>query len=235
MTSAETAVHGDGAHDAAEDGIAPMVLVVGEEALRRAAREVVEDLGGATLEREDGGDLAGALADPAVNLAVVDLRVTAPEVLAEVERERPDLKVVAVTAPGATETAVAAMKLGADEAMEGPVSAEDLKAVVREQLSLASDTGDREYVDRVRAARRQIFARAFRVARAQLARALALDAARPEAFNLMGVLAHVRGDRLAAQRWWRMALDADGTYEPARDNLERSTRRPSPHGRPSLG
>lgn len=59
-----------------------------------------------------------------------------------------------------------------------------------------------------------------------LAKAIATDPARPEAFNLLGVLSELQGDRLAADTHYRTALSLDATYPPAQKNLARLTSRP---------
>ena len=54
-------------------------------------------------------------------------------------------------------------------------------------------------------------------------RAIFLDPARPEAFNLLGALLEIQGDRIEAQKNYRAALSLDPSYEPAIKNLQRST------------
>ncbi len=51
--------------------------------------------------------------------------------------------------------------------------------------------------------------------------ALALDYSRPEAFNILGILMEMKGDRLQAQNYYRAAISLDPSYEPAIDNLDR--------------
>ncbi len=98
----------------------------------------------------------------------------------------------------------------------------------------ASDVTIR-YADHIRRARERIAARRFPAAWADLSRAVGLDPERPDAFNLLGVLKEIRGDRLGAQTLWRVSLDLDPRYTPARDNLARSTRRNTGFGSPCLG
>jgi Flp pilus assembly protein TadD len=65
--------------------------------------------------------------------------------------------------------------------------------------------------------------RHFDSAAEHVRKAISLDPARPEAFNLLGALMEVRGDRLEAQKNYRAALSLDPSYEPAIKNLQRST------------
>jgi len=54
-------------------------------------------------------------------------------------------------------------------------------------------------------------------------KAISLEPSRPEAFNFMGAILEIRGERLEAQKQYRAALALNSTYEPARKNLYRST------------
>ena len=68
-----------------------------------------------------------------------------------------------------------------------------------------------------------------------VAHAIHADRSRPDAYNLAGVVALLRGDRPAAQRQWRIALTHDPAYHPARRNLSVSIRVPSPDEPLDLG
>lgn len=102
-----------------------------------------------------------------------------------------------------------------------------------------ADAGDGSgcpaYDAEVTAARRRILDRDFAGAEAGLHQAASLDLRRPEAFNLLGVIEYVRGRRLDALRWWRVALLLDGSYRPSLDNLERTVRHQWPPGGLELG
>ena len=50
-------------------------------------------------------------------------------------------------------------------------------------------------------------------------KAIALAPARPEGFNLLGVIHELRHERLQAQKCYRAALALDPTYQPAQNNL----------------
>jgi Flp pilus assembly protein TadD len=66
--------------------------------------------------------------------------------------------------------------------------------------------------------------RRFDVAAEHVRRAMSLDASRAEAFNFLGALQEIQGDRLEAQKNYRAALALDPTYKPAQENLYRSTK-----------
>jgi Flp pilus assembly protein TadD len=75
----------------------------------------------------------------------------------------------------------------------------------------------------VELAKKSIMDRHFDAAVEHLRRAIALDPGRAEAFNLMGALMEIQGDRNEAQKNYRVALSLDPSYKPAIDNLQRST------------
>ncbi len=54
-------------------------------------------------------------------------------------------------------------------------------------------------------------------------KAISIDPERPEAFNLLGAILEMGGDRGNAQMYYRAALSLDPSYEPAQKNLSRST------------
>jgi len=103
------------------------------------------------------------------------------------------------------------------------------------EADVENESGCSEYDAEVAAARRQILDRDLAGAGARLHRGASLDLRRPEVFNLLGVIEYVRGRRLDALRWWRVALLLDGSYRPSLDNLERTVRHQWPPGGLELG
>lgn len=96
-------------------------------------------------------------------------------------------------------------------------------------------TSASDYESLVATARTLIRDRAFDAAKENLGRALADKEGRPEAYNLLGVLEYVHGERLDAQKLWRVALAHNPTYAPAQNNLTRSTHGPIFRGPLDLG
>lgn len=54
-------------------------------------------------------------------------------------------------------------------------------------------------------------------------KAIAAEHTRPEAYNILGIVMEIRNDQCQAQTYYRVALAFDPTYDPARNNLDRST------------
>jgi Flp pilus assembly protein TadD len=80
-----------------------------------------------------------------------------------------------------------------------------------------------DYGTSIELAKRCIGDRYFDAAIEHVRKAVALDPGRPEAFNLLGALTEIQGDRIEAQKNYRAALSLDPSYEPAIKNLQRST------------
>jgi Flp pilus assembly protein TadD len=80
-----------------------------------------------------------------------------------------------------------------------------------------------DYASSIELAKKSIGERRFDAAVEHVHKAISLDPSRPEAFNLLGALMEIRGDRIEAQKNYRAALSLDPSYEPAIKNLQRST------------
>ena len=80
-----------------------------------------------------------------------------------------------------------------------------------------------DYTSSLELAKRSIRDRHFDAAVEHMRHAIFIDPGRPEAFNLLGALMEIKGDRIEAQKNYRTALSLDPSYEPAIKNLQRST------------
>jgi len=80
-----------------------------------------------------------------------------------------------------------------------------------------------DYASYIELAKKCIGERHFNAAVEHVRKAIFIDPGRPEAFNLLGALTEIRGDRIEAQKNYRTALSLDPSYEPAIKNLHRST------------
>lgn len=161
-------------------------------------------------------------------LILLDIRMPGMdgmEVLRKVREIRPDIRVIMITAYGTIELAVEAIKLGAVDFIQKPFSPAEIRELVlrvldREKLD---ERKTADYGAAIELAKRSIGHRNFDAAIEHLRKAIFLDPARPEAFNLLGALLEIQGDRIEAQKNYRTALSIDPSYEPAIKNLQRST------------
>jgi two-component system response regulator PilR (NtrC family) len=114
------------------------ILVVDDESSMRQLLEIMLRKEGYEVRAvESRSTAAAALAAGPVDLVVSDIRLPdgdGIEILRQVKASSPGTVVVMMTAFGSTETAVAAMKLGAHDYLTKPFDVEELKLVVRNAL-----------------------------------------------------------------------------------------------------
>ena len=205
------------------------VLIVDDEKnIRLTLSQALEGMGVETDTAADGEEALAKLKEKEFGLILLDLKmpgIDGMEVLHRISEIRPDIRIIILTAYGTVELAVEAMKLGAADFIQKPFTPEEIRELVSRVL-------DREEIDEQKAvgygasielAKRCIGDRHFDAAIEHVRKAVSLDPARPEAFNLLGALMEIRGDRFEAQKNYRAALSLDPSYEPAIKNLQRST------------
>ena len=209
------------------------ILVVDDEKnLRLTLSEALAPLGYEVRTAADGREARAELSRGGVGLVLLDLQM--PEMdgmtllrrLAEVS---PESRVIILTAHGTIADAVEATRLGAVDFLQKPFAPDELRTLVarvldRERLDAAQA---RDYAQHIELARRFVTDRHFEAAREHVRRAIADDATRPEAFNLLGVLEEIAGRRSEALRQYRVALELDAGYRPAQENVARATRPPA--------
>ncbi len=215
------------------------ILVVDDEAhTRLTLHAALEPLGFRIAMAASPAEAIAALSDPRLELVLLDLKMRGGDgmdVLRHIERERPGLRVVMITAHGSIDSAVQSMKLGALDLIQKPFSVDEIRELVAHEMdeSQRAISADTDYLDQVERARDKLRNGDMAGAKDHLTRAIDDHEDRPEAYNLLGVIEEVRGDKLAAQKHWRMALLVDPKYEPAKGNLHRTVSRAG--GAPDLG
>lgn len=146
------------------------------------------------------------------------------EVLKRLKEIDISLPVIMMTAFGTIESAVEAMKLGAVDYIRKPFTPDLIRSEVRsvlERMALEpEDTGD--FTTCLQYAKKCMIIKEYIQAREYLLKTLSFDPDRPEVYNLLGVLREYGGDIHDAQKYYRMALCVDYTYEAANKNLERT-------------
>jgi DNA-binding response OmpR family regulator len=203
------------------------ILVVDDERnIRLTLSRALESPDWSVQTAVNGEEGLQKMATTDIALVLLDLKMpgmSGLEFLELVRRRWPQVRVIIITAHGTIESAVEAMKLGAVDFIQKPFSPDQIRELVRGVL--ARETIDEreaaDYPTLVELAKRHIADRNFEAAREVTRRAIALKPEQPEAYNLLGALLEVGGDRLEAQKFYRAALDIDPTYKPARTNLDR--------------
>jgi DNA-binding response OmpR family regulator len=137
------------------------------------------------------------------------------------------MKVIMITAYGSIEVAVEAMRIGAVDFLQKPFDPSVVRDMVSRVLQAPPEGRPaRKYEYYVALAKQGINAGEFEVARVYAKKAIFIKHNRPEAYNILGGITEAKGDRLEANTNYRVALEMDPTYEPARKNLARVTSRP---------
>jgi len=209
-------------------GKEPVLIVDDEKNIRLTLTQALEAMELDTDTAVNGEEALAKLADKPFGLILLDLRMPGMdgmEVLRRVRQTRPDIKVIIITAYGSIESAVEAMKLGAVDFIQKPFAPKEIRGLVtkvlnRDTLQAAKAEG---YGTHIELAKKCIQQQQFEAAQEHTRQAIAADATRPEAFNLLGVLLEMSGNKLEAQKNYRAALALDPTYKPADENLSRTT------------
>ena len=134
--------------------MARILVVDDEEGLREFVGDALEADGHVTVRVGDGQAAADRLARESFDLVITDLRMPGPldgmALLRRVRAEQPETEVVVLTAFGTVETAVEAMRLGAFDYLQKPLSGPDelrlvaTRALERRGLLALRDQSRRE-------------------------------------------------------------------------------------------
>ncbi|OCL27532.1 histidine kinase [Orenia metallireducens] len=178
----------------------------------------------------NGEDGLEKFKDDNFDLVLLDMKlpgIDGIEVLKKLKELDNNVNIVMITGFGTIETAVETMKMGAVDYLRKPFAPNEIREIVKEVLdrqSLAvSDEELNSYEDYLSYAKSAISKRDFTKGYNYLQNAVGLDATKPEAFNLMGVIMELQDNLSEAQKNYRAALSLDPAYRPAQENLERST------------
>jgi YesN/AraC family two-component response regulator len=151
------------------------------------------------------------------------------ELLAEMRKRGHSTPSIIITAYGDIPHAVKAMKLGAIDFLQKPLTPEALRQIVSDLLRRhAPQTVHQQKPQQspdnfdwhVVTAKRLLNLQDFSGAKKHLIRALELDG-NAEAFNLAGVLFEMQEDYDRAKKYYGHAIKLDQRYEPAQQNMRR--------------
>ena len=119
----------------------PLVLVVDDEAAHRLMLTAhLEEAGYRVSEAGDGGAAADAVENDAVDLVLMDLvmpRVNGMEALGRIKGAHPELPVMMMTAYGSIDSAVQALKIGAEDYLTKPLDIDEVLIKIERQLKAA--------------------------------------------------------------------------------------------------
>lgn len=215
------------------------ILVVDDEKnIRRTVTMALESLDYFVHTAFDGKDAMVQLEGDEYDLILTDLKMPGMdgmELLQNATEKYPNIKVVLISAHGTVDNAVEAMKLGAVDFLQKPFTPKELRQVVYNVLERETvcEEQDSEFDKAFELAKYQASKRQFDRATASIKQAIGCDPSRPEAFTFLGKLQETIGETQEAIKNYRVAIDLDPTYQPAKDNLDRATRN-STSTRPSF-
>jgi DNA-binding NtrC family response regulator len=206
----------------------PVLIVDDEKNIRLTLSQALETLELETDTAVNGEEALAKLEEEPFGLILLDLKMPGMdgmEVLRRVRETRPDIKVIIITAHGTIDSAVEAMKLGAVDFIQKPFAPGEIRELVTKVLDRDKIAAEkvRGYEEHIELAKKCIGEQEFDGAQEHVRQAIAADASKPEAFNLLGVLLEIGGNKLEAQKDYRAALALDPTYKPADENLSRTT------------
>lgn len=206
----------------------PVLIVDDEKNIRLTLSRTLELLEIKTDVAVNGEEALAKLKEKEFGLILLDLKMPGMggmEVLRQVRKVRPDIRVIIITAHGTIESAVEAMKLGSVDFIQKPFAPKEVRKLVSNVIKREGldEQKVENYTSYMELAKRCVGDRNFDAAIEHVHKAISLNPERPEAFNLLGALLEINGERLKAQKNYRSALSLDPSYEPARKNLERSS------------
>ena len=205
------------------------ILVVDDDKnIRRTVSMALESLDYFVHTAFDGKDAMVQLTGDKYDLIITDLKMpgmNGMELLAQAIATYPDIKIVLISAHATVDNAVEAMKLGAVDFLQKPFTPKELRNIVHRVLETEPIRGEEisQYKASLNAAKNSARNRNFDEAIAKTKEAIGSDPGNPEAFNLLGQLQEILGDSNSAIKNYRVAIDLDPTYQPAKDNLDRAT------------
>jgi FixJ family two-component response regulator len=204
------------------------ILIVDDETnVRLILRMTLETEGYEIFESSSGAQALQTLAEHSFALAILDLRMPGMDGLALLARMREDgirVPAVMISAHSDVPDAVHAMKLGAVDFLQKPLTPETLRIAVSETLKRHAEKEGRTaeaFSAHIVAAKRCLKERGFATARIHLIKALELNANSAAGFNLAGVLSELLKDHAKAKKCYAFAIELDKNYEPARQNMRR--------------
>ncbi len=116
----------------------PILIVDDEKNIRLALSMALEQLNIQVETAVNGEEALEKVARNSYGLMLLDLRMPGldgMEVLRRVARDRPELKVIIITAYGSIDLAVEAMKLGAVDFLQKPFDTSQVREMVRRILA----------------------------------------------------------------------------------------------------
>src|SRR6266480_5722220 len=199
------------------------ILVVDDERnIRKNLTMVLEAAGYKVDSTGDGEEAIVKCKEQPYDIAFVDIqmpKMDGLEVLRYLRGLRRRMAVVMLTAHGTVSRAVEAMKLGAVDFIEKPFDPKNIlllceEILQRQKIGMSGTVDELLHLAELARGRK-----AYTEVRVYLKIAIMRDVTRPEPHYQLGELAESEGRTAHAVHYYYMALDAQSTFQPARDAL----------------
>jgi len=121
--------------------MATILVIDDEPGIRSTVRDILEDEGHEVIVAEDAVVGLEAMDADRPSLAVLDVwlpRMGGLDALVEMKKRRPEMEVIVVSGHGTIDMAVRALKLGAFDFIEKPLSMDRLLTAVRHALEIGA-------------------------------------------------------------------------------------------------
>lgn len=208
------------------------ILIVDDEPNIRLSYRVTLEAGDlAVVEAANARQALDRCAEQTFDLVLLDLQMPETpglDLLAQMRERGISAPVIIITAYGDIAHAVQAMRLGAIDFLQKPMTPDLLRGAVGAILErhapgqeAARETLGAKFEMHVTEAKRLMNLRDFTRAKEHLVRALELRGEDVEALNLAGVLLEMQEDFARAKKYYGRAIRQDPHYEPAQQNMRR--------------
>lgn len=117
-----------------------ILIIDDEQNIRRTLKDILQDEGYSVLAEAKGKDGLGALAGEPVDLVLLDIKLAEEnglDILRAIKEKHPKVEVVMISGHGTIELAVEAVRLGAYDFLEKPLSLERVRLAVLRALEKA--------------------------------------------------------------------------------------------------
>jgi len=212
--------------------ISSKILIVDDEVnIRRLLSKCLSDAGYDVVSVIDGEKAIQKAEMEKFDLILLDMKlpdIDGLQVLELIKVKNPSQRVVMITAYGTIETAVEAMKKGAADYLQKPFTPEEVRSIVKQNLSristpiLVNQCAD--YNKCLLEICKLISEKSYENAINLLHTASGIHTGSAEIFNLLGVCYERTVELDIARRMYRIAQIMEPEYQPAQHNLLRMTR-----------
>jgi DNA-binding NtrC family response regulator len=206
------------------------ILVVDDERnIRNNLCMVLEAEGYKVHTASNGDEALLRVKESRYDIVLVDIqmpKMNGLELLRYLRGLRLKMPVVMLTAYGTVSRAVEAMKLGAVDFIEKPFDPKTIQLLCQEILERQRVGTSASMEDLLHLAELARERKAYVEARVYLKTAMMREVMRPEPYYWLGYVSELEGDTRKALQYYSLALEANESYQVARDAIKR-IRQPS--------